>query len=100
VLCGFFSVNNAPLVEAVSAFKAIVLAPSLPIPHARLPFQRRETAKDIPIRVQNERQCVCVSVASLVKVYRAETVAISSPQKHKSLPAELVEEWRKGRDDQ
>jgi hypothetical protein len=35
-----------------------------------------------------------------VKVLSAETVAASSPQKHKPLPAELVEERRKERDDQ
>jgi hypothetical protein len=34
-----------------------------------------------------------------VKVSRAEIVAASSLQEHKPLPAELVEERRKGRDD-
>jgi hypothetical protein len=40
-----------------------------------------------------------VYVASPVKVSRAEIVAASSPQKHKPLRAELVQERRKGRDD-
>jgi hypothetical protein len=37
-----------------------------------LTFQRREPAKGIPVRVQNERQCVRASRS-------AETVAVSSP---------------------
>jgi hypothetical protein len=39
-----------------------------------------------------------VFVASPVKVSNAETVAGASRQKHKPLPAELVEERRKVRD--
>jgi hypothetical protein len=39
-----------------------------------------------------------VFVASPVKVSNAKTVAASSPQKHKPLPEELIEERRKGRD--
>jgi hypothetical protein len=50
-------------------------------------MQRREAAEDIPVRVQNKRQCVRVSVASPVKVSRAKIVAASSAQKHKMLPA-------------
>jgi hypothetical protein len=40
-----------------------------------------------------------MSVASPVKVSSTETVAASSPKKHKLLPAELVEERRKERDE-
>jgi hypothetical protein len=69
------------------------------IPLARLPKQRCESVKDIPVRVQNEHQCVRVAVASVLKTFRAETVVISSPQKHKPFPVELVEKRRKGRND-
>jgi hypothetical protein len=40
-----------------------------------------------------------VYIASPVKVSDTEIVAVSSPQKHKLLRAELVQERRKGRDD-
>jgi hypothetical protein len=61
--------------------------------------QRREAAKDIATRIQNEHQYIRVSVASPVKIFSAEIVAISSPQKHKSLPVELIEErWKVGDD--
>jgi hypothetical protein len=66
--------------------------------NARFSFQQCETTKDIPACVQNERECVRVTVASPVKVSRAETVADSAPHERKPLPAELVEERRKGRD--
>jgi hypothetical protein len=62
--------------------------------------QRCEAAKDIATRIQNEHQYIRVSVASLVKIFSAEIVAISSPQKHKSLPMELVEKRWKDEDDQ
>jgi hypothetical protein len=61
--------------------------------------QRREAAKHIPACVQNDSQRVRAPVALPVKVSRAETVAAYAPQKHKPLPAELVEQPRKGRDD-
>jgi hypothetical protein len=65
----------------------------------RLPFQRREAAKDIPACVQSRRQCVRVAVASPVKAFCAEIIAASSPWKHNPLPVELVEERQKGRVD-
>jgi hypothetical protein len=86
--------------QALVAFRAVLRVPGLPSLHARLPLQRSEAAKEILARVHNKRQCVRVSVASPVKVSRTEIFVISSPQKHKPLPAELVEERRKGRDDQ
>jgi hypothetical protein len=80
--------------------KTLQAAVAFPLPTPRLPLQRREAAKDIPVRVQDERQRVRAPVAPPVKVSRAETVAASAPQKHKPLPAELVEERRQAREDQ
>jgi hypothetical protein len=85
--------------ESTRQTRAFPAAHPISLTNARFPFQRRESAKDIPTRVQNERQCDRALVPAPVKVSRAETVAASAPQKRKPLPAELVEERRKGRDD-
>jgi hypothetical protein len=94
----FFQHENKTLL-AINAFQAVVLVFFLPVPHGRLPFQRREVAKNIPASVKNERQCARATVASPVKVCRGETIAASAPQKRKPFRAELAEERRKGRDD-
>jgi hypothetical protein len=58
---------------------------------ARFPLHRSETAEDIPFRVQNHSQCVCVAVASPVKFLDSETIAGAPTQKSKPLTPELCE---------
>jgi hypothetical protein len=79
--------------KSLQAIATIVIA-------TRLPLQRREAAKDIPVCVQNGLRCVHMSLASPLKDSRAETFAGSSPQKLKPLPVELVKWRQKGSDNQ
>jgi hypothetical protein len=57
-----------------------------------IPFHRSEGAEDIPVRVQNHSQSVCVPVAAVLKDFRFETVRAAPPQKSKSLLFELRED--------
>jgi hypothetical protein len=74
---------------------AVILVPPLPVPHWRFPLHRSEAAEDIPFRVQNHSQSVCVTVTSAVKVFRRKPIATSPPQKFKMLSPELCEDIRK-----
>jgi hypothetical protein len=74
MLCGFFSVKRK-LFRLSSAFQQFGLVPVLPVPHRRFPLQRSEAAEDVPGRVQNHSQSVCVPVTSAVKFFCFETIA-------------------------
>jgi hypothetical protein len=45
----------------------------------QLPLHRTETAEDVPFRIQNHSQTVSVTVTSVMKFCRLETIATASP---------------------
>jgi hypothetical protein len=56
---------------------------------------RSEAAEDIPFRVQNHRQSVCVTVTSAGKFFCFETIAPAPPHKGKLLPPEFCDDLQK-----
>jgi hypothetical protein len=54
-----------------------------------------ETAEDVPFRVQNQDQSVCVAVESAVKILCFKTITAVLPQKRKPLLLELCEDLLK-----
>lgn len=57
----------------------------------RLPFDRREAAEDIPIRVSHERQSGTITIAATVEISGAEAVAAPAPEQMDALVTELSE---------
>jgi hypothetical protein len=60
-----------------------------------LPPDGREAAEHKTANIINDCQCICVSVASTVKVAMTQTVATSSPQKSPFFDGEFIDEcWK------
>jgi hypothetical protein len=74
---------------------AVVVFSDFPVPFSGFPLHRSESAKDIPVRVQNHSQSVLVPVAAAVKVPITETIAAAAPEKIKLFFLEILEETRK-----
>jgi hypothetical protein len=81
--------------QTVIRLNAIVFLPALPVPLPRFPLRRGKSTEDVPLSVENNRQCVCVTVASAVKFRCTETIPAASPQKFELFSAEFGRDERK-----
>jgi hypothetical protein len=68
-------------------------------PARAIPLHWSESTENVPVRVQDHSQSVCVPVAAAVKVRHGETVAAAAPQKSKLFFVEVLKVGRKVRND-
>jgi hypothetical protein len=59
-------------------FPAIVLVPVFLVPFTRFPFNRSEATENIPFHIQNQRQSICVTITTTVKVEGTETITTAT----------------------
>jgi hypothetical protein len=88
-LHGFFSVKKKTP-QTVIRFRVVVFISMFLFSQPRFPLHRSEISEDVPVRVQNHNQNVCMTVISAVKFSRFETIVTARPQKFEMV-AEICE---------
>jgi hypothetical protein len=86
--------------QAIVTFRAVVLVPSFPVPHARLPLHRGEAAANTPACVRYQYYSVPASVAAAMEFWSVEAGTAVSPQQIETLGAEFCTQRPKFPDDQ